>query len=719
MADFESLQRLCQEYLPVSDLATIKRAYDTSYSAHDGQFRKSGSPYIVHPTSVACILAELRQDTPTICAGLLHDTVEDTHLTEKEIETAFGHDICQLVKGVTKLGKFRFDSKEAEQAENFRKMFLAMAQDVRVVIIKLADRLHNMRTLSHLPPPKQQRIARETREIFAPLAHRMGMWNLKWEMEDLAFQALQPEEFQHIRELVSSNRDEREHYVERFSGQIRLILDEAGIHSDVTGRPKHFYSIFQKLDQNHISFDELYDILGIRVFVNTLPECYQVLGVVHSHFKPISGRIKDYIAVPKSNLYQSLHTTVIGPEGKPIEIQIRTYEMHQVAEYGVAAHWQYKAQKTSGATQGDFAWLREIVDFHYDPTTPADFLRELKLDLFIEEVFVFSPKGDIQMFPKGSTPIDFAYKIHTEIGHSCIGAKANGHIVPLDYRLRNGDRIEVLRSKISAPKLDWLDFVATSQAKNRIKQWFKRQKSLANIKAGKRKFEKVVLMSGIPLKVVGSDDFLVAMRESYPRFSLASFDEMYELIAKGDLMPRELIRHYRDSTQDATVAMDPIFMQRVRSKKSNASSGVTVLGERNISVKFAKCCSPLPGDVIIGFITLGAGVSVHRSDCGHIFHLTPDKKARLVEVEWDAQRGQHQFSVSLLVEGFNRLGFLQDVLAVITSKKLTLAHVETRLHDQGGMVSVILILDIPNVVQLDLLMGSIRGISDVVAVQRT
>jgi guanosine-3',5'-bis(diphosphate) 3'-pyrophosphohydrolase len=718
MAEFDSLERICQEYLPAADLAIIKRAYDVAYAAHDGQFRKSGTPYIVHPTSVACILAELHQDTPTICAGLLHDTVEDTHLTEKEIEDGFGNDICQLVTGVTKLGKFRFDSKEAEQAENFRKMFLAMAQDVRVVIIKLADRLHNMRTLSHLPPPKQQRIARETREIFAPLAHRMGMWTVKWEMEDLAFEVLQPEDFQRIRELVASNRGEREGYVGDFMGKIRTILDEAGIHSDVTGRPKHFYSIYQKLEQNHISFDELYDILGIRIFVNTLPECYQVLGVVHSQFKPISGRIKDYIAVPKSNLYQSLHTTVIGPEGKPIEIQIRTYEMHQVAEFGVAAHWQYKAQKTSAASQGDFSWLREIVDFHYDPSTPADFLRELKLDLFIDEIFIFSPKGDIEVFPKGSTPVDFAYKIHTEIGHSCIGAKVNGHIVPLDYRLKNGDRVEVLRSKTPTPKLDWLDFVVTAQAKNRIKQFFKRQKSLENIKTGRRKFEKVALMSGMSLKDVSSDDFLTAIKPRYARFSLHSFDELYEHIAKGDLIPRELFRVYRNSHEPLPTTVDPAILHRAK-RKDNNDSGVTVLGERNISVKFAKCCNPLPGDGIVGFITLGSGVSIHRADCGHIFHLTPDKKARLVDVEWDTNRGNRQFSVSLLVEGFNRLGFLQDVLAVITSKKLTLEHVETRLHDHGGMVSVILILDIPNVVQLDLLMGAIRGISDVVSVQRT
>jgi len=718
MAEFDLLERICQEYLPSSDLAIIKRAYDVAYAAHDGQFRKSGTPYIVHPTSVACILAELHQDTPTICAGLLHDTVEDTHLTEKEIEDEFGHDICQLVTGVTKLGKFRFDSKEAEQAENFRKMFLAMAQDVRVVIIKLADRLHNMRTLSHLPPPKQQRIARETREIFAPLAHRMGMWTVKWEMEDLAFEVLQPEDFQRIRDLVAANRGEREGYVGDFMGKIRIILDEAGIHSDVTGRPKHFYSIYQKLEQNHISFDELYDILGIRIFVNTLPECYQVLGVVHSQFKPISGRIKDYIAVPKSNLYQSLHTTVIGPEGKPIEIQIRTYEMHQVAEFGVAAHWQYKAQKTSAASQGDFSWLREIVDFHYDPSTPADFLRELKLDLFIDEIFIFSPKGDIEVFPKGSTPVDFAYKIHTEIGHSCIGAKVNGHIVPLDYRLKNGDRVEVLRSKTPTPKLDWLDFVVTAQAKNRIKQFFKRQKSLENIKTGKRKFEKVALMSGLSLKDVSSDAFLTAIKPRYARFSLHSFDELYEHIAKGDLIPRELFRVYHNAHEPLPTTVDPSILHRAK-RKDNNDSGVTVLGERNISVKFAKCCNPLPGDGIVGFITLGSGVSIHRTDCGHIFHLTPDKKARLVDVEWDTNRGNRQFSVSLLVEGFNRLGFLQDVLAVITSKKLTLEHVETRLHDHGGMVSVILILDIPNVVQLDLLMGAIRGISDVVSVQRT
>jgi guanosine-3',5'-bis(diphosphate) 3'-pyrophosphohydrolase len=719
MSTIDQLYRTCREYLPASDLAIIERAYVLAESAHEGQFRKSGLPYIVHPVNVACILADLKQDTPTICAGLLHDTVEDTHVSEAEVEAQFGHDICSLVMGVTKLGKFKFDSKEAEQAENFRKMFLAMAQDVRVVIIKLADRLHNMRTLTHLPPNKQHRIARETREIFAPLAHRMGMWNLKWELEDLAFQALEPEAFARIKKLVATNRTEREDYVDQFIAQIAQILTDSGLHAEVTGRPKHLYSIYQKLEQSDIPFEELYDVLGIRVFVNTIPECYQVLGVMHSHFKPISGRIKDYIAVPKSNFYQSLHTTVIGPLGKPIEIQIRTLEMHQVAEYGVAAHWQYKAQK-SGPSSGDFSWLREIVDFHYNPNTPADFLRELRLDLFIEEVFVFSPKGDIQLLPKGATPVDFAYKIHTEIGHCCVGAKVNGHIVPLDYILHSGDRIEILKSKTPSPKLDWLEFVATSQAKNRIKQWVKRLKSLENSKAGKRKFEKVLLMSGLTAKEASTPHYLSLIKTRYSQFSISTLDDVHELIGKGDILPRELLRVYREDTPATdSLKVNPDILRKSKSHKDGDSSGVTVLGERNISVKFAQCCKPLPGDSIIGFVTMGAGVSVHRADCGHIFHLPAEKKARLVEVEWDAHRGNRHFSATLSVNGFNRVGFLQDILTMVTNRKLTLSHLETRLHDHGGMVGILMIVEIPDVGQLELLISAIQGVSDVVSVQRS
>lgn len=719
-----TLEKQLKTYLPSEELPLVRTAFEVARDAHSGQKRKSENPYIIHPVHVALILAQLKQGSATVIAGLLHDTVEDTPLVTKDIKTKFGEDICQLVEGVTKLGKIRFDSKESEQAENYRKMFLAMANDVRVVIIKLADRLHNMRTISFLPKEKQARIAQETRDVFAPLAHRMGMWNLKWELEDLVFQTLNKEEFMKIKTLIASHRQVRERYVERFIGQIHLILEESRIKAQIKGRPKHFYSIYQKLQKRDIAFEELYDVLGIRVLVETLAECYQVLGIVHSHFKPISGRIKDYIALPKSNMYQSLHTTVIGPEGKPIEIQIRTYQMHQVAEYGVAAHWQYKDRPKS-IVKADFSWLKEIIDFHYDPNTPAAFLKELKFDLFIDEVFIFTPQGDIQVLQKGATPVDFAYQIHTEIGHACRGAKVNGSIVTLDYPLRNGDRVEIMVSKSPRPKLDWLDFVKTTQAKNRIKGWFRKQQSEENLKIGKRKLEKAIMMAGLNEKIpiVLSDELIQSLQIIYPQFALKTIDDLYRLIAHGDLTARGVVRKLREAISGKAETEFQIIEHKnanhLKKPKRGQDNSIKILGEDNIRFRFAKCCHPVPGDEIIGFITLGEGVSVHRRDCSQIFHLSEEKKNRLIKVEWNTSDStEKRFAISVQITGFNRIDMLQDVLAKIAEYHSKLSHIDSRIVEHGSILTINLELEVRSSTEVNKLTQAFQQIPDVTNVQR-
>ncbi|MSR88496.1 MAG: bifunctional (p)ppGpp synthetase/guanosine-3',5'-bis(diphosphate) 3'-pyrophosphohydrolase [Candidatus Margulisbacteria bacterium] len=714
-----SLIEKCTVYLSPEDLKTIERAYVFAEVAHQDQSRHSGIPYITHPVLVASILAELRQDVATICAGLLHDTIEDTVVDQKGLTKEFGADVCQLVSGVTKLGKIYFGSKEEQQAENFRKLFLAMANDVRVVIIKLADRLHNMRTLKSLPQHKQERIAIETREIFAPLAHRMGIWSLKWELEDLCFFYLEPNEFQEIKRLVASHRSTREQYLLGFINHMQTLCDDLKIPVKISGRPKHFYSIYQKLKKQHIAFEDLYDTLGVRIMVNTVGDCYQVLGIIHSAYKPISGRIKDYIAVPKSNMYQSLHTTVIGPEGNPVEAQIRTMEMHQVAENGIAAHWQYKGGAPQrGKQQGDFSWLREIIDLQQDVKAPRDFLQELKLDLFIDEVFVFTPLGDLYTLPKGATPIDFAYRIHTEVGHCCVGAKINGAITTLDQVLRSGDRVEILTTKQGHPKLDWLDFAKTSQSKNRIKQWFRRQATTENLQLGRKKLEKALILAGYSPKETLTANYLDKLKS---HFAIERYEDLFLHIAHGDVQAREVItflNKLRHPEGESSALKHDIPLSSKSSKSDSDDLGIRVLGEEHISVRIAKCCHPLPGDDIMGFITLGSGISVHRKDCRHMrYSIDETTKSRIIEVSWDPRK-KILYPVTLSVEGFDRTGILQDILQKIADRKAAIRKVETALSPNGGGMSATIVLDIPDLAYLKRIMTALNSISDVISVRR-
>lgn len=703
-------------YLPTESVEKIKEAYTFAEKAHAGQLRHSGALYITHPVEVGYILADLEQDTATICAGLLHDVMEDTDTHAETLISQFGDDTYSLIDGVTKLNKFSFESKEEAQAENLRKMFLAMARDIRVVIIKLADRLHNMRTLKYMPPIKQQRTAKITRDIFSPLAHRLGMWQIKWELEDLTFYYLQYDEFQEIKKLVSSRREERESYVADFITKIEALIKESNLNAKVLGRPKHFYSIYKKLVTQELSFDELYDALGVRVIVPDIKSCYQALGLVHSVYKPINGRFKDYIAMPKSNLYQSLHTTVIGLGGKPVEVQIRTQEMDQIAEYGIAAHWRYKEGQSVKSFDANFAWLRQIIEQHNEKTAPKDFLQNLKIDLFIDEVFVFTPKGAVHTLPVGATPVDFAYRIHTEIGHCCIGAKINGHIATLDYKLKSGDRVEILTSKKSHPRIDWLQFVQTGQAKNRIKQWFKRQNVQENIQKGKLKLDKILLVSGVVPKEILTKTHIEKLLKHYETETL---ELLYLGISQGELSPKEVADTLKSYLPVPTEPELELLTGSLPDKvKRSPNNDIQVLGENNVMSHIAKCCGPLPGEPIIGFITMGYGVSIHRTDCKQIIHLNEKSKARLVQAQWTNAPSHQLYSATLRVNSFDRIGILRDILNTVSETKTNLRDVKTKTVTKGGQMRATFTLEIKDLGHLNQIKQAITKLADVISVVR-
>jgi guanosine-3',5'-bis(diphosphate) 3'-pyrophosphohydrolase len=711
------LQTCARQYMSEASVQLIARAYDFAKEAHEGQVRMSGDPFIQHPLEVAYILAELEQDPQTVSAALLHDTIEDSGVTPEQMTKVFGADICQLVEGVTKLGRISFQSKEEEQAENFRKMFLAMAKDLRVVIIKLADRLHNMRTLKYMSPAKQVAIARETREIFSPLAHRLGMWSLKWELEDLAFYYLQPDDFQRVKKLVASRRDDREDYVDRLLADLKAYIEgESKIPAKISGRPKHFYSIYKKLTSQNLSFDELYDTLGIRIIVASLRECYEILGLVHARYRPLSGRFKDYIAMPKTNMYQSLHTTVIGPEGKPVEIQIRTRDMHYVAESGIAAHWRYKEGASRTHFDGDFAWLRQILESEKERTTPSDFLQNLKLDLFIDEVFVFTPKGDVQVLPKGSTPLDFAYKIHTEIGHRTVGAKVNSQIVPLGYVLQSGERLEILTTKVPYPKMDWLRFVHTRHAKAKIKQWFKKQGQQKNLEKGREKLEKLVVFLGYLPKEVLQRDVIDRLLGA---LHLTREEELYLQIAEGELGPRAIETALSGLLQK-TVQVQVPAVPSVMKPPTRPQKGlpVMVMGETGVMASLAKCCDPVSGEAVVGYVTVGYGVSVHRADCKNVLSLPVADHGRLVAVEWIAAEVGYLFSATLHVEAFDRIGILQDIIHKITDNKINIEEVKTKTYKTGGRMRATVVVNVTSNAQLQKLKSALSQVGDVYAVKR-
>ncbi|MGO8956517.1 MAG: RelA/SpoT family protein [Streptosporangiaceae bacterium] len=668
----EPLVKTVRTTHPKADIRLIERAYDLAARLHAGQSRRSGDPYITHPLAVATILAELGMNHDTICAALLHDTVEDTQYTIGQLREEFGEDIAALVDGVTKLDKVKYG--DAAQAETVRKMVVAMSRDIRVLVIKLADRLHNMRTLRYLPRAKQEQKSREVLEIFAPLAHRLGMNTVKWELEDLAFATLYPKRYDEIARLVSERAPGREMFLQEVIEDVQEDLKDAKIKAVVTGRPKHYYSVYQKMIARNVSFDDIYDLVGIRVLVDSLRDCYAVLGTVHARWNPVPGRFKDYIAMPKFNMYQSLHTTVIGPEGKPVELQIRTWGMHRRAEYGVAAHWKYKEEMVGGGT-ADMAWLRQLVDWQRETEDPAEFLDSLRFDLGAGEVYVFTPKGEVIALPQNATPVDFAYAIHTEVGHRTIGARVNGRLVALESTLNNGDTVEIFTSKASdsGPSRDWLGFVQSARARNKIRHWFSKERREAAAETGKTAIARMMRKQGLPLQRLATADALNAIASE---LRYADLSALYAAVGESHVSAQSVVAKLIKSAGGMAGAQEDLaeatlVTRAPRPAPPAGDSGVVVEGANDVWARLSKCCTPVPGDQIMGFVTRGNGVSVHRKDCVNLEHLLESEPERLVGVRWSPREGS-QFLVAIQVEALDRTGLLSDVTRSLSDQHVNI-----------------------------------------------
>jgi guanosine-3',5'-bis(diphosphate) 3'-pyrophosphohydrolase len=704
-----------KKYNPASDSDLIKRAYLYAAEAHKKQMRHSGEPYIKHPLAVAEILAMLQLDDITIVAGLLHDVIEDTRMTGFNIIKEFGEEVALLVDGVTKLGKLEYKSREEQQVENLRKMFLAMAKDIRVILIKLADRLHNMRTLRyHQSEQRQREIAEETLEIFAPLAHRLGIFKIKWELEDLSLRYLEPEKYYSLVNQISAKRAEREKFIDEICQTISEKLKTVYIKGEVTGRPKSFYSIYRKMINQNKELSEIYDLMAVRVIVDNVKDCYGALGIIHTLWKPIPGRFKDYIAMPKQNMYQSIHTTVIGNNGEPFEIQIRTWDMHRTSEYGIAAHWRYK-EGCSGDKEFDkkLNWLRGMLEWQQDLKDATEFMESIKVDLFVDSVYVFTPKGDVVELPKGAVPIDFAYRVHTQVGHQCIGAKINGKIVPLDYQLTNGDIVEILTMKGRGPSQDWLKIVKTSQAKNKIRQWFKKEKREDNFTRGKELLEKEI-------KKYGQDTayFFKAekLAEAAKKFNYQSGNDLIIAVGDGAISPMQVLTKIKEDFRKEK-ELDPLPPEMkpwVESGKS--SQGIIVRGIDNAMVRLSRCCKPLPGDPIVGYITRGRGVSIHRADCPNVLHSHQQEKERLIEVEWD-QKDQGLFQVEIEAIALDRTHLAMDVMSAISDTKTTINSVHARAT-KNKLASINVKMEIKSLDHLEYIMNKVRRLKDVIEVKR-
>jgi guanosine-3',5'-bis(diphosphate) 3'-pyrophosphohydrolase len=706
------------------DLDIVNKAFNLAYEAHKEQKRESGEPYIIHPIDVAVILAELGMDTSTIVAGLLHDVIEDTDYTYDDIKNIFSEEVANLVSGVTKITKMEYKSKEEQQADNFRKMLLAMASDIRVIIIKLADRLHNMRTLKYMPKEKQKRISKETLDIYAPLAHRLGISKVKWELEDLCFRYLHEEEYYDLVHQISEKRVERETYIAQIIKDLYSKLEEAEIDSDIDGRPKHFYSIYRKMVTKNKSIEQIFDLTAIRILVNSVKDCYEVLGIVHTIYKPIPGRFKDYIAMPKPNMYQSLHTTVIGPQGKTFEIQIRTFEMHKTAEYGIAAHWKYKEGDTSDTKGKSFenklVWLRDMLEWQKETSDAEEFMEGFKINLFTDEIFLFTPKGVVIDLPNGATPIDFAYRIHTDIGNKCIGAKVNGKIVPLDYKLKTGQIVEILTSNSSkGPNMDWLSIAKSNQAKSKIKAWFKKAKKEENVNKGKEVFEK-------ELKKQSVHYVDIAKGESYDKFikryNINCMDDLYALVGLGAIVASSFIAKLKEenlSKEEKDKNLNKAIEENIsknEKKKKDTSYGVTVKGENNLMVRFAKCCNPVPGDDILGYITKGRGVSIHRKDCGNLNSLIKEDPQKVVDVSWGTSKGV-EYMAEIQVKTEDKSGILSDVMNILMDSKLPLNALNAK-SAKGNLAYINIKIKIDTVEQLKELMKKIKRVPGVLDVYR-
>jgi GTP pyrophosphokinase len=698
-----------REHHPQADLGVVERAYDLAVEAHQAQVRASGEAYVTHPIAAAQILAELGIDPIAVAAALLHDVPEDTEYSLADVEERFGPEIAHMVDGVTKLSKFSTHSHEQQQAENIRKMFLAMADDIRVVLIKLADRLHNMRTLGYLKPEKQQRIARQTMEIYAPLAERLGIWQIKWELEDLSFKVLEPEAFRELAKLLDTRRTGRETYIERAIDELKPRLEDAGIIGELQGRPKHIYSIWKKMQRKGAEFGEIYDVYAIRLLVDEIRDCYAALGIVHALWRPIPGQFDDYIAVPKNNLYQSLHTAVIALDGKPLEIQIRTHAMHQVSEVGIAAHWRYKeGSKAERDYDAKLAWLRQLMEWQRDvsESDATEFVEGIKLDIFQDQVFVFTPRGDVKDLPAGSTPLDFAYRIHTDIGHRTIGAKVNNRLVPLDYRLKNGDIVEIVTTKGEhGPSRDWLNIVRTSHAREKIRQWFKKKDRAENIVHGRESLERELRrLARTSIQAVGLDKVGEAARASQHE----TLDDFYAAIGYGAISAQQVVMRLGvlDDGHAALPTVAPTQPAR--------TGGVRVKGVGDLLVRFAKCCHPIPGDPIQGFITRGKGITVHLRSCTTV--MNEREVSRLIEVEWEAAPAQ-TYPIAIRVEAYDRTGLLSDITQVMAENKVNILAANVGVNPDHTAV-VAMTLQVASVAQLAKVMGRVEQLKDVLSVQR-
>ncbi len=739
--DFNEPEQLYQQlietirgYHPSADLSLIEKAYKIAYEAHKDQKRKSGEPYIIHPICVAIILAKLELDKETIVAGLLHDVVEDTVLTIDEIATEFNEEIALLVDGVTKLTQLNYDADKVEiQAENLRKMFLAMAKDIRVILIKLADRLHNMRTLQFMRPEKQREKARETMDIYAPIAQRLGISKIKIELDDLSLKYLEPEVFEDLKEKLASEAEEREAFIDSIVKEVRHHIDEAEIEAEIYGRVKHFFSIYKKMVNQNKTLDQIYDLFAVRIIVDSVKDCYAALGVIHEMYKPIPGRFKDYIAMPKPNMYQSLHTTLIGPKGQPFEIQIRTFEMHRTAEYGIAAHWKYKegvdGKNSKDTEEAKLTWLRQILEWQRDMSDNREFLSLLKsdLDLFSESVYCFTPTGDVKNLPNGSTPIDFAYAIHSAVGNKMVGARVNGKLVTIDYKIQNGDRIEIITSQNSkGPSRDWLALVKSTQAKNKINQWFKTQLKEDNIIRGKELVVAYCKSKTIVLSNLLKPEFMSTVMIKY---GFKDWDSVLAAVGHGGLKEGQIInklqeeyrkKHKKEIT-DTNVLETISEVKETKLPVKKNKGGIMVKGIHDVAVRFSKCCSPVPGDEIIGFVTRGRGVSIHRTDCVNIINLPSEDRARLIEAEWQMgteKQKDELYTAELKIFANNRNGVLVDISKVFTENKISVTSMNVRTNKQGT-ATISVGFEINGVSQLHTIIGKIQNVESIIDIERT
>ena len=741
MEDFTSPDELYQEligsvtkYHPSDDLSVIEKAYRIADEAHRGQRRKSGEPYIIHPLCVAIILADLELDKETIVAGLLHDVVEDTIMTSEQLKEEFGEEVELIVDGVTKLGQLNYSADKVEvQAENLRKMFLAMAKDIRVILVKLADRLHNMRTAKYWSPEKQKEKARETMDIYAPIAHRLGISKIKVELDDLSLKYLEPEVYYDLVEKIALKKDERQALVSSIVEDVKKHIEAAGIQAQIAGRAKHFFSIYKKMVNQQKSLDQIYDLFAVRIIVDSVKDCYAALGVIHEMYKPIPGRFKDYIAMPKQNMYQSLHTTLIGPNGSPFEIQIRTFEMHRIAEYGIAAHWKHKEAadgKKSGSQREEekLTWLRQILEWQKDMSDNREFMTLLKsdLDLFNESVYCFTPAGDVKNLPNGSTPIDFAYSIHSAVGNRMIGARVNGKLVTIDYVIQNGDRIEVITSQNSkGPSRDWLKIVKSTQAKNKINQWFKQELKEDNIIKGKEMMQSYCKAKGLVLSDLMKSEYIAGVTRKY---GFRDWDSVMAAVGHGGLkegqIANKLLEAYeKDHKKNITdeQIMEEALSSREKMRISRSKSGITVKGIDDVAVRFSKCCSPVPGDEIVGFVTRGRGVSIHRTDCINIVNLPENERARLIDAEWqhsDDNQNNGLYVAEIKIFANNRTGLLVDITKIFTERKIDVRSVNSRTSKQG-LATITLEFEVPGKETLNYLIEKIRQVESIIDIERS